>query len=55
MKSAKILNLRRARKSRARQIKRDGAEVAQPISKVEKARQALENRRLDAHRKDDDG
>lgn len=53
--AGKVVNLRRARKAKARDEKRAGAEKkTAPGTAAEKARATLEARRLEGHRRDDD-
>jgi len=54
---ARVVNLRRARKAAKRSEKREAAErnTAPAPSALDKARAELERRRLEAHKRDDDG
>ena len=53
---AKLVNLRRARKAAKRVDKREESEKrTTPVSALDKARATLERRRLEGHKRDDDG
>jgi len=58
--TGKVVNLRRARKRKARQDARAEADAnaarhgeAKPVRSLREAREALEARRLEGHRRDD--